>query len=188
MFAAGVDEMQKHAAALDMAEEMIAEAEALMGALDQPGNIGEHEFAAVAGDDAELRMQGREGIVGDLRLGGGDRGEEGRFAGVGQTDEAGVGDELQPQPDRALLARLAGIGAARRLIGRRLEMRIAETAIAAAPDDALPDLGQIGEKRLRSSSSKIWVPTGTFRIASAPLPPARFLPMPCVPVLALKCC
>ncbi len=95
MFAAGVDEMQKHAAALDMAEEMIAEAEAFMRALDQPRNIGEHEFAAVAGDDAELRMQRREGIIGDLRLGGGDRGEEGRFAGIGQTDEAGVGDQFQ---------------------------------------------------------------------------------------------
>ena len=76
-------------------------------------------------------MQRRERIVGDLRLGGADRGEERRLAGIGQADEAGIGDQLQPQPDPALLACLAGIGVARRLVGGRLEMRVAEAAIAA---------------------------------------------------------
>ena len=45
MLAGAVDEMQQHAAALDMAEEAVAEAGALMGALDQARNVGEHEFA-----------------------------------------------------------------------------------------------------------------------------------------------
>ncbi len=76
-------------------------------------------------------MQRGEGIVGDLRLGGGDRGEEGRLAGIGQADQPGIGDQLQPQPDPALLACLAGIGAARRAVGRGLEMGVAEAAIAA---------------------------------------------------------
>ena len=56
-------------------------------------------------------MERGEGIVGDLRLGGGDGGEQGRLAGIGQADEAGIGDQLQPQPQPALLALLAGIGA-----------------------------------------------------------------------------
>ena len=60
--------MQQHAAALDMAEEAVAEADAFMRALDQAGNVGEHEFAVVDRDDAELRVQRGEGIVGDLRL------------------------------------------------------------------------------------------------------------------------
>ena len=47
MFAGAVDQVQQHAAALDMAEEAVAEAGAFMRALDQAGNVGEHEFAAV---------------------------------------------------------------------------------------------------------------------------------------------
>ena len=47
MLAGAVDEMQQHAAALDMAEEAVAEAGALMGAFDQAGDVGEDEFAPV---------------------------------------------------------------------------------------------------------------------------------------------
>ncbi len=60
--------MEQHAAALDMAEEAVAEAGAFMRALDQAGNVGQHEFALVDRDDAELGMQRGEGIVGDLGL------------------------------------------------------------------------------------------------------------------------
>ena len=62
-------------------------------------------------------MQRGEGIVGDLRFGGADDGEEGRLAGIGQADQAGIRDQLQPQPDPALFALLAGIGVARRAVG-----------------------------------------------------------------------
>ena len=58
-------------------------------------------------DDAELGVQGGEGVVGDFRLGGGDDGQEGGFAGVGQADQTGVGDQFQAQPDPAFLARPA---------------------------------------------------------------------------------
>ena len=47
IFLRAVDEMQQHAAALDMAEEAVAEADALMRAFDQARNVGEDEFAAV---------------------------------------------------------------------------------------------------------------------------------------------
>ncbi len=93
--------MQQHAAALDMAEEAVAEAGALMRAFDQAGNVGQHEFAAVDADHAELRMQRGEGIVRDLRLGRADGREEGRLAGIRQADQTGIGDQLQAQPDRA---------------------------------------------------------------------------------------
>ncbi len=112
--------MQQHAAALGVAEEAVAQSDAFMRALDQAGQIGEHELALVDTHHAELRMQRGEGIVGDLRLGRADRGEEGGLAGVGQADQPGVGDQLQAQADGALLAGLAGIGLARRLVGRRL--------------------------------------------------------------------
>ena len=111
--------------------------------------IGQHELAAVAVHHAELRVERGERIVGDLRLRRADRGEEGGLAGIRQADQAGVGDELQPQPDPALLAGLAGIGVARRAVGRRLEMRVAEAAVAAlGQHDALADLGEVGDQRL----------------------------------------
>src|SRR5579864_3240936 len=91
VLAGTVDQMQQHTAALDVAEEAVAEADALMSALDQAGNVGEHEFAAADVDDAELRMQGGERVIGDLRLGGADRGEKRRFSGVRQADDAGIG-------------------------------------------------------------------------------------------------
>ena len=123
--------MQQHAAALDVSQEARAEAGALVRALDQARNVGQHEVEAGRAHDAQVGMQRRERIVGDLRLGGADGGQERRLAGVGQSDDAGIGDQLEPQPDGQLLARLAGIGMARRLVGRRLEVGVAEPAIAA---------------------------------------------------------
>ena len=76
---------------------------------------------AVAGqfDDAELRLERGEGVVGDLGPGRGDRAEQRALAGVGHADEADVGDELQFQPEPAFLALGAGLGVARGLVGRR---------------------------------------------------------------------
>src|SRR5262249_24255326 len=49
-------------------------------------------------------------------------------------NNAGVGNQLQTQPDCELLTRLAGIGMARRTVGRALKMGVAETAVTAARD------------------------------------------------------
>src|ERR1700730_18868285 len=129
-----------------MPEEASADAGPLARSFDQSGEIGQDKLVVVLPNDAELRLQGRERVVGDFRPGMGDRHEQGRFAGIGQPDETGVGDQLQAQPDPSLVARPAGIGAARRAIGRALEMRIAETAVAASQKDApLAGAGQVGE-------------------------------------------
>src|SRR4029079_9816076 len=65
----GIDEMEQHGSALDMAEEAVADATALMCALDQSRDIGEHEIEAIDAHHAEVRVQRGEGIVGDLGLG-----------------------------------------------------------------------------------------------------------------------
>ena len=149
MFRGGVDEVEQHAAAFDMAEEAVAEAMTLMRALDQARNIGEHEFAPVAAHHAEPRMQGGEGVIGDLRLRRRHDREESRFPGVRQADEPGIRDELQPQENHHLLARLAGIGSSRRAVGRGLEIGVAEASVAALRDaHALADLGEIGKQGL----------------------------------------
>ena len=126
VFAGAVDDVQQHAAALDMAEEAVAEPDAVVRALDQPRQIREHEVAIVDAHHAELRMQGGERIVGDLRLGGADRRKERGLAGIRQPDQAGVGDQLQPQSYCPFFTRKTRIGAARRAIGQRLEIGVAE--------------------------------------------------------------
>ena len=115
-----------------MAEEAVAESRAFMRAFDEAGNVGDDEFLGVGqADDAELRVQGGEGVVGDFRPGGGDDGEEGGLAGIGQADKPDIGDEFQPQPDPAFLTRPAFVGAAGGAVGGGFEMGVAEAAIAA---------------------------------------------------------
>ena len=67
-----VDEVEQEARALDMAEEAVADAGAVGGALDQPGDVGDDELAALVADDAQLRVDGGERVSADLGLGVGD--------------------------------------------------------------------------------------------------------------------
>ena len=141
--------MDQHAAALDMAEETVAEAGPLMGPLNQPGDVGQDEFAVAPAHDAELGGEGGEGVVRNLGLGPADGGQQGRFAGIGQADQPGIGDQLEAQPDPAFLAGKARAVLAGCPVGRGLEMGIAEAAIpAAAQHDALARLGQVEEQGL----------------------------------------
>ena len=136
--AGGIDEVQQHFGPLDMAEESVADARAFGGALDQAGYVGEDELAALVPDDAELRAQGRERIIADLRGGVRDAVEEGRLAGVRKADEPDVGEQLQPQPDPHLLALDAGLVLARGAIGRAFVAGVAAAAHSAfEQDDAL---------------------------------------------------
>ena len=91
----------------DVGEELVAEAFALVGALDQAGNVDEldrggddragleEQFEAGQtiigdGDNADVGLDGAERIIGDRRLvGAGDCVEEGGLACVGQSDDAG---------------------------------------------------------------------------------------------------
>ena len=65
-------------------------------------------------------------------------------------------------------------------------MGVAEAAIAAGGQaEALALRGHVADQRF-PSSSKIWVPTGTFSVTSAPLAPVRLRPMPWMPVVGLE--
>src|SRR5690349_19609066 len=94
-----IDEMHKHPAALDVPEKSVAEACALVRAFDQPGNIGDDEFPTVDCCDPELRMERSEGIIRDFRLGSADGCQESGFPRIRQAYDAGVSNQLQPQPD-----------------------------------------------------------------------------------------
>ena len=71
-----VEQHHQHPRALDVAQEAVAEAAALGRALDEPGDVGEHELVVLEPHDAEVRHERRERVVRDLRLRGADRGDE----------------------------------------------------------------------------------------------------------------
>ena len=132
--ASGVDHVDEEASTLDVAEELKAEAVALVCALDEARKIS-HDVGVVPGlDDAEDRLQRGEGIVRDLRLRARDRGEQRRLASIGQTDKADVGEQLQLEIDPDLLAALAALGDVRRLVAGRGEVRVPAAALTAHGD------------------------------------------------------
>ena len=73
-----------------MAQKPVANPGAFSRAFDQAGDIGQHEFAVLVVDHAQLRGQRREGIVTDLGLGVGDLVDKGALAGIGQADQPGI--------------------------------------------------------------------------------------------------
>ena len=72
----GVDQVQQAGAPLDMAEKSVAEAHAFMRPFDQAGDVGQNERGGVDRNDAKVRHQRGERVVGDFRLGGGHDGEQ----------------------------------------------------------------------------------------------------------------
>ena len=127
-----VEHVHEQPAALHVGEELVAEPGAGARSLDQPGDVGHHELAVVALERAEHRLEGREGVVGHLRLRARDPGEQRRLARVRKSHESGVGHQPQLQLERALLAREAALGEARALPRGRGELLVAATAAAAA--------------------------------------------------------
>ena len=106
-----VEHVHEQARALDVGEEVVAEPGALARALDQAGDVGDHQLALLAFEHAQHRRERREGVVGDLRRGARQAREQRGLAGVRQAHEADVGEQLQLQLEPALLA---GAGRARR--------------------------------------------------------------------------
>ena len=79
----------------------------------------------------EVRVEGGERIVGDLRPRVAHRRDERRLAGIGHAEQAHVGQHLELQHQAAMLALLARRRLARRAVGAGLEMEVAEAALAA---------------------------------------------------------
>ena len=79
---AAVQHVHQGGAALDVAQEVVAQALALAGALDQAGDVGDGEADFAGLDDAQVGDEGGEGIVRDLGPGGGHRGDQAGLAGA----------------------------------------------------------------------------------------------------------
>ena len=126
--------MHEQPRALDVREEVVAEARPLGRALDQPGDVGHHELAVLGVQRAEHRLQRRERVGGDLRVRAREPRQQRGLARVGQPDEPDVGEQLEVQLDDALLAREAALGEPRRLPHGAGELLVAAPAGAAGGD------------------------------------------------------
>ena len=142
-----VDHVHQHLRPFEVAEKAMAESVAGVRALDETRNVGQHEAPLVVEPhDSQMRIQGRERIVGHLRARCREAPHEGRLADIGVADETGVGQELELQPQRPSLARLARLDAPRRAIGRGREVLVASPATPAGRDaHFLADGDQVGQ-------------------------------------------
>src|SRR6185437_12786298 len=131
-----------------MSQELKPEACPFSGALDQARNVGHHETAPdPAVDHPEVRVQRGEGIVSDLGTRSGEGADQRRLAGVRQSQQAHVRDQLELERERAAFSGLAGPETARCAVGTRLEVNIAVAALTPLGDfQRLPDLDQIPEQ------------------------------------------
>ena len=110
-----IEDVHEQPGALDMGEEVVAEPGAVAGALDQAGDVGDHELAVVGLERAEHGLERRERVGGDLRLRPRHPREQRGLARVGQADEPDVGEQLEVEPQRALVSGQPALGEPRRL-------------------------------------------------------------------------
>ena len=142
-----VDEVEQDTGALQVLEEADAEAGTVGGSFDQARDVGDDEalFGANA-HDAEVGVQRGEGVVGDLRAGCGDGADQRALAGVGQAEQAHIGQDAQFEAEFMLFALFALGALARCAIGRGFEVGVAEAALAALGDQHfLVVFGKVGE-------------------------------------------
>src|SRR5690625_3377480 len=141
-----VEDVDDDGAALDVPQEVQPQPPPLARAGDEPGDVG-HGVALLAGlDDAEVGHQRGEGVVGDLRAGGGHGRDEAGLARAGEADERDVRDALQLQDEVGGLPLLTEQGETGRLAPRGGEGGVAQPATAAGGGD-VPGAGtdEVGE-------------------------------------------
>src|SRR5215204_2590264 len=140
-----VHHVDQHARALEMAEKTMPEPDPLVRPFDQSRYVRRDE-RSIAGetDDAEVRRERGEGVIGDLRLGGGDARDDRGLAGVRISDDADVSEQLQLQAKVFLFTGKAGLRPARRAIGRGRVARVTLSAeTAPGDDDRLAFFGEV---------------------------------------------
>ena len=131
--------MHQQPRALDVPQELRAEASAFVGALDQAGDVGDHEadfLVRVAHrDHAEIRLKSGEGIIGNLRTRRRNARDQRGLADVGIADQADIREQLQFEAEGALFAGTSVFVLARRLVSRGGEAGVAAAAASAVGDD-----------------------------------------------------
>ena len=122
-----------------MAEELSAETRAEVRAFDEAGHV-RNDVGFLIGlladsDYAEVGFEGGEGVVGDFGFGSGNAGDERGLTGIGVSDQANVGEELELETEQALFSGASELVFTRGLMGRSCEVLVAATASAAFGND-----------------------------------------------------
>lgn len=124
-----------------------------MRSFDQSRQIGDDKCASlsrsgirISGNDAQMRLESGEGIRGDFGACRGNARDERGLSRIRETDEADVREQLEFEPQMALLARTPVLMFARRLMPRahKRGMAVAAPAVASARREvSLARLGEI---------------------------------------------
>jgi hypothetical protein len=125
----------------------VSQADAGMSAFDQAGQVGQDKcpFSADA-HFAQIRVLGGERVIRNFRMRLGQPAEQCGFAGVGQADQPGIGNDFQFEDQPAFFAGRAGLGFAWRLIDGGGKGLVSPAATASVSDrDLLARLGQIAQ-------------------------------------------
>ena len=129
--ARGIHDVDQDPGALQVGQEFMAQASAVRRALNEAGDVRHDKARRVLQvHDAQDGLQGREVIVGDAGSGIAGHGQEGRFAHVGEADQAHVRDHLELQEELQGAGGLSRLGILGGLHGRG---RVVHVAVAAAP-------------------------------------------------------
>lgn len=132
------DHMQKDACAFDVLQEPEAQAGALGRAFDDARDVCDHEGSIHAQrDDAQVRDQRGERIVGDFGSRFGHRRDESALSDVWKAYDPDVGQKLELEADLTPLTGLAWLGATWSSIVRGRELDIAASATTSSGDDQL---------------------------------------------------
>ena len=137
--------------ALDMPQELMAQALALARALDKTWDIRDDIGVLTGTNHAEVGHERGERIVGDLGTRGAHTCDQRAFAHARHAHQRGIGHELHLELDPMLLGGLSELRGRRRTTHRGHEMRIAQTAgTTRRHHDALPIMREVGDlvKRL----------------------------------------
>ena len=131
-----VDDVDEDLRPFDVAQEIVAQADAFTGAVDEAGDIGHDETAVVRQvDDTQNRVERREVVSCDFRLSCRNLAQDTRLADAGVPQEADVSQDLQFQAQPPFFPRFAPFGKGRRPVGAGAEMPVAAAAAAAFGDD-----------------------------------------------------
>lgn len=103
--------------ALDVLEELDPETSSVTRTLDQAWDVGNDEIAVLVDrHDSQARLERGERIGSDLGASARDDRQQGRLAGVGQTDQSDLSDQLETQAHPTFLTGLPRFGCPRRTI------------------------------------------------------------------------
>ena len=131
--------------ALDVTEESQTKSLSFARTLDDARDISHDKTLVVAVvHDAQRWFERSKWIVSNLRTSTGYGAEQRALAGIRESHQAHVGEELQLHDDGHLLHRFAWLGIARSLIGRGTELEVAQSATTALEQQYfLPIIGYI---------------------------------------------